>query len=182
MSRCSLRPGSRSPRRDTAASSRSSASLTEALVRRGHEVTLFCAPGSASSASVVTLLDESHPDEIERSLYEVDHVARAFEEIDLAPGDDRFDVVHDHCGFTALAMADRIDTPLVHTLHGPFTARPRPSTPATATRRRSSASAGRSSHPPRPAWTRSTRSPTRSICGPGRCKSARTTTCSGSAG
>jgi glycosyltransferase involved in cell wall biosynthesis len=29
--------------------------------------------------------------------------------------------VHDHCGFTALAMADRIDTPIVHTLHGPFT-------------------------------------------------------------
>ena len=38
-----------------------------------------------------------------------------------ATGRDRFDVVHDHCGFTALAMADRIDTPLVHTLHGPFT-------------------------------------------------------------
>ena len=32
-----------------------------------------------------------------------------------------FDVVHDHCGFTALAMADRLDVPLVHTLHGPFT-------------------------------------------------------------
>ena len=32
-----------------------------------------------------------------------------------------FDVVHDHCGFTALAMADRIDVPLVHTLHGQFT-------------------------------------------------------------
>ena len=28
-----------------------------------------------------------HPDEIERSLYEVDHVARAFEEIDLAPAE-----------------------------------------------------------------------------------------------
>ncbi|HEV3094400.1 MAG TPA: glycosyltransferase family 4 protein [Solirubrobacteraceae bacterium] len=95
--------------------------LTEALVRRGHAVTLFCAPGSVSSARVVTLLDESHPDEIERSLYEVDHVARAFEEIDLAAYDRRFDVVHDHCGFTALAMADRIDTPLVHTLHGQFT-------------------------------------------------------------
>ena len=36
-------------------------------------------------------------------------------------GDESFDVVHDHCGFTALAMADRIQTPLVHTLHGPFT-------------------------------------------------------------
>ena len=30
--------------------------------------------------------------------------------------------MHDHCGFTALAMADRIDTPVVHTLHGQFTA------------------------------------------------------------
>src|ERR1700758_2228448 len=37
--------------------------LTEALVGRGHEVTLFCAPGSASTANVVTLLGESHPDE-----------------------------------------------------------------------------------------------------------------------
>jgi glycosyltransferase involved in cell wall biosynthesis len=96
--------------------------LTEALVRRGHAVTLFCAPGSVSSARVVCLLDESHPDEIERSLYEVDHVARAFEEVELASGDECFDVVHDHCGFTALAMADRLDTPLVHTLHGQFTA------------------------------------------------------------
>jgi glycosyltransferase involved in cell wall biosynthesis len=95
--------------------------LTEALVRRGHAVTLFCAPGSESSAKVVTLLDRSHPDEIERSLYEVDHVSRAFEEIDLATGDESFDVIHDHCGFTALAMADRIQTPLLHTLHGPFT-------------------------------------------------------------
>lgn len=96
--------------------------LTEALVRRGHAVTLFCAPGSVSSAKVVTLLDASHADEIERSLYEADHVARAFNEIDLAMDDNRFDVVHDHCGFTALAMADRIDAPLVHTLHGQFTA------------------------------------------------------------
>jgi glycosyltransferase involved in cell wall biosynthesis len=96
--------------------------LTEALVRRGHAVTLFCAPGSASSATVVTLLDTAHPDEIERSLYEVDHVARAFEAIDLAAHGQRFDVIHDHCGFTALAMAGRINTPIVHTLHGQFTA------------------------------------------------------------
>ena len=95
--------------------------LTEALVRRGSQVTLFCAPGSASSASVVTLLDEPHPDEIERSLYEVDHVARAFAAIDQARGISSFDVVHDHCGFTALGMADRLATPLVHTLHGQFT-------------------------------------------------------------
>ena len=97
-------------------------SLTEALVRRGHQVTLFCAPGSVSSAHVVPLLGEPHPDEIERSLYEVDHVGQAFDAIDGAAAGDRYDVVHDHCGFTGLAMANRIDTPLVHTLHGPFTA------------------------------------------------------------
>ncbi len=95
--------------------------LADALVGRGHAVTLFCAPGSRSSARVVPLLEESHPEEIERSLYEVDHVARAFEAIDLAAYDRRFDVVHDHCGFAALAMADRLDTPFVHTLHGQFT-------------------------------------------------------------
>jgi glycosyltransferase involved in cell wall biosynthesis len=94
--------------------------LTEALVRRGHEVTLFCAPGSVSRANVVTLLDEGHPDEIERSLYEADHVARAFDQIDAIGGRERFDVVHDHCGFAALAMANRLDAPVVHTLHGPF--------------------------------------------------------------
>jgi glycosyltransferase involved in cell wall biosynthesis len=95
--------------------------LTEALVRRGNEVTLFCAPGSESSARVVTLLEGTHPDEIERSIYEVDHVAQAFAAIDRADAERRFDVVHDHCGFTALGMADRLATPLVHTLHGQFT-------------------------------------------------------------
>jgi glycosyltransferase involved in cell wall biosynthesis len=97
-------------------------SLTEALVARGHAVTLFCAPGSVSGARVSTLLASAHPDEIQRSLYEADHVARAFDAIDLAADEGRgFDVVHDHCGFTALALANRLRTPLVHTLHGPFT-------------------------------------------------------------
>src|ERR1700733_8705220 len=95
--------------------------LTEALVRRGHDVTLFCAPGSVSRANVVTLLDKSHPDEIERSLYEVDQVGQAFDAIDSATGADRFDVLHDHCGFTGVPMANRIETPLVHTFDGPFT-------------------------------------------------------------
>jgi glycosyltransferase involved in cell wall biosynthesis len=98
------------------------ADLTEALVERGHDVTLFCAPGSRSSATTVALLDEVHPSEIERSLYEADHVARAFAAIDAANHEGiGFDIVHDHCGFTAVAMADRLKTPLLHTLHGPFT-------------------------------------------------------------
>ncbi len=95
--------------------------LTEALCRHGHHVTLFCAPGSVSQATVVPLLERTNPDDIERSLFEVDHVAQAFDRIDLATGFDPFDVIHDHCGFTGLAMANRVTTPLVHTLHGPFT-------------------------------------------------------------
>jgi glycosyltransferase involved in cell wall biosynthesis len=96
--------------------------LVRELVRRGHDVTLFAAPGSRSSAEVRTLLEDAHPDEIERALHEADHVARAFAEIDAARDAGRpYDVIHDHCGFTAFAMADRIETPLVHTLHGPFT-------------------------------------------------------------
>jgi glycosyltransferase involved in cell wall biosynthesis len=92
--------------------------LCEALVARGHDVELFCSPGSRSQATVRPLLSAPHPDRIEHAIFEADHVARAFAAIENAAGG--FDVVHDHCGFTALAMADRLDTALVHTVHGPF--------------------------------------------------------------
>lgn len=96
--------------------------LCRQLVRRGHSVTLFAAPGTRSRATVCPLLDSPHPEAIGEALFEADHVAQAFEEIDLAATAGMpFDLVHDHCGFTALAMADRIATPLLHTLHGPFT-------------------------------------------------------------
>jgi glycosyltransferase involved in cell wall biosynthesis len=95
--------------------------LCDALVARGHHVELFCAPGSRSPAVVRPLLAEPHPEAIQHSLYEADHVARAFAAIDGGTVDgDRFDLIHDHSGFTALAMADRIGLPLAHTVHGPF--------------------------------------------------------------
>jgi hypothetical protein len=46
-------------------------------------------------------------------------VFRALEE--AAALGDPFDILHDHCGFTAVAFADRVRIPIVHTLHGPFT-------------------------------------------------------------
>jgi glycosyltransferase involved in cell wall biosynthesis len=93
--------------------------LAAELTARGNEVTLFAAPGTRSRAEVLSPLEGPHPDEIEISLYEVDHVASAFARIDET--EPSFDVVHDNCGFTAFAFADRLDTPMVHTLHGPFT-------------------------------------------------------------
>lgn len=94
--------------------------LTDALVEQGHDVELFCAPGR-SSATVHAVLEVAHPEHIARALIESDHVARAFEAIDSAASAGRpFDLVHDHCGYTPLAVADRLATPLVHTVHGPF--------------------------------------------------------------
>jgi glycosyltransferase involved in cell wall biosynthesis len=93
--------------------------LTGELTARGNDVTLFAAPGTRSDAQVLSPLEGPHPDEIEMSLYEADHVASAFARIDEA--ERPFDVLHDHCGFAAFAFADRIDTPVIHTLHGPFT-------------------------------------------------------------
>lgn len=96
--------------------------LCAELVRRGHDVQLFCAPGSSSAAHVQSLLEQPQPEAIGSAQFEADHVATAFAEIDEQSRSGRaFDVVHDHCGFTALAMADRITTPVVHTIHGPFT-------------------------------------------------------------
>jgi glycosyltransferase involved in cell wall biosynthesis len=96
--------------------------LCAGLTERGHDVTLFAPPGSRSCAEVVPVLEEPHPDDIEKAQFEADHVARAFAEIDAAAERGTpFDVIHDHVGHTALAMADRVSAPLVHTLHGPFT-------------------------------------------------------------
>jgi glycosyltransferase involved in cell wall biosynthesis len=78
-------------------------------------------PGSHSSATLHPLLDVAHPEHIERALFECDHASRAFEAIEAQARAGRpFDLVHDHCGYTPLAFADRLDTPLVHTVHGPF--------------------------------------------------------------
>jgi len=95
--------------------------LVDGLVARGHDVTLFASPGSRSSADVREVLPDTHEDDIHDSMYEADHVARVFEAVDeAAAAGHGYDVLHDHSGFTAVAMADRVAVPVVHTLHGPF--------------------------------------------------------------
>jgi glycosyltransferase involved in cell wall biosynthesis len=95
--------------------------LCEGLVDRGHDVTLFAAPGSRSRATVHEVLERPHPHEIGSSIYEADHVGSCLKEVAGAAGAGRpFDVVHDHTGFTALAIANWVEVPLVHTVHGPF--------------------------------------------------------------
>jgi glycosyltransferase involved in cell wall biosynthesis len=93
--------------------------LARELTERGNHVTLFAAPGTRSPAQVLSPLESAHPEAMESSVYEVDHVASAFARAEQA--DPPFDLIHDHCGFAAFAFADRIDPPVIHTLHGPFT-------------------------------------------------------------
>jgi glycosyltransferase involved in cell wall biosynthesis len=96
--------------------------LATELGRRGHDVTLFAAPGTRSSVDVRPVLEQPHPDQIQTAIYEADHVASIFDEIDQAAEDGRpYDLVHDHSGFVAFAFAHRLRTPLIQTLHGPFT-------------------------------------------------------------
>jgi glycosyltransferase involved in cell wall biosynthesis len=95
--------------------------LCEELVARGHEVMLLAAPGSRSAASIRSPLEGEHPERIGSALYEANHVGVAYDTVNEAAIEGRpFDVVHDHSGFTAVAMAPRSPAPVVHTLHAPF--------------------------------------------------------------
>ena len=109
--------------------------LTEALVRLGHEVTLFAAGGSRTTAKLVTTVDhalETWPD-AERSrpraldpttgLLEGPPDARVLEELHIGACMNRaaageFDVVHSHLHVHALPFGRLIPVPLVSTLHG----------------------------------------------------------------
>ena len=118
--RCSRRRGSRSRRLATAGSKRSSICFATCWWTRTRGDVVRGA-GIALGRVGEPLLDAAHPDEIGSSLYESDYVACAWGQIELAAERGlAFDVVHDHSGFTALAMADRVDAAVVHTIHGPF--------------------------------------------------------------
>jgi glycosyltransferase involved in cell wall biosynthesis len=89
--------------------------LTEELVRRGHEVTLFASGDSRTAARLVApyprglRLDPSPPDPI--ALHTIE-LAQAFERAQ------EFDVVHCHVDYLAFPYARLVRTPVVHTLHG----------------------------------------------------------------
>lgn len=109
--------------------------LTEELVALGHEVTLFAAGGTQSSATVVTTCPhalQTWPEPLrsrprafdpETGLMEGPPDPRALEELHIATcmeraAEGRFDVVHSHLHVHALVFGRLISCPLVTTLHG----------------------------------------------------------------
>ncbi len=92
--------------------------LTDELVRRGHEVTLFASGDSISLAK----LESVHPQALrldssvrEYGIYEMLQMSRVYEQAS------EFDIIHSHMGCVALPYGNLVKTPTVHTLHGIFT-------------------------------------------------------------
>jgi len=92
--------------------------LTDELVRRGHEVTLFASGDSVTLAKLEAVHPQAlrlDPNVKEYGIYEMLHLTQAFQRAG------EFDVIHSHMGCAALPYASFVKTPTVHTLHGVFT-------------------------------------------------------------
>jgi glycosyltransferase involved in cell wall biosynthesis len=88
--------------------------LTEGLVARGVEVTLFATGDSLTSAALssVTSRPYEEDDSYDVKAMECLHIAAAFERAA------EFDVLHNHFDFLPLSYSRLVDTPLVTTIHG----------------------------------------------------------------
>lgn len=88
--------------------------LTEGLVARGVDVTLFATSDSITSARLVAVCErpyEEDPD-VDAKVAEGMHIATAFE----ASGD--LDLLHNHFDFLPLTYSRLVDLPMVTTIHG----------------------------------------------------------------
>lgn len=97
-------------------------SLTEELVKMGHDVTLFASGDSKTSAKLVSLFDtplrKAYPkseEVMQRIQTTLLHLGNAYSM------QDQFDVIHDHTSFFGLSYAQASRTPVVSTLHGCLT-------------------------------------------------------------
>ena len=89
--------------------------LTEELVRRGHEVTLFASGDSQTAAKLVPVT----PEALRLSAEEADPYVALMLELGMVFDDAaEFDVIHNHVDYFALPFARLVTTPMVTTLHG----------------------------------------------------------------
>jgi glycosyltransferase involved in cell wall biosynthesis len=89
--------------------------LTEELVRRGHEVTLFASGDSLTRARLVSAV--AHPLRLDPETRDplAPHVIELSQVFERAA---EFDVIHCHVDYTAFPFARLVATPTLHTLHG----------------------------------------------------------------
>src|SRR5690606_9781140 len=88
--------------------------LTEALVARGIDVTLFATLDSVTAGKLDGVSPRGYSEEpgIDAKVWEALHVAHLFERAD------EFDLIHNQADFIPLAFSRLVDTPMVTTIHG----------------------------------------------------------------
>lgn len=92
--------------------------LTDELVRRGHDVTLFASGDSITLAKLESIHPRAlrlDPQVREYGIYEMLELSAVYER------SQDFDIIHSHMGCAALLPSRLVKTPTVHTLHGIFT-------------------------------------------------------------
>ncbi len=93
--------------------------LTEELVKKGHDVTLFASGDSITSAKLVSVYPISLRRAKVKDLYGFNIHSMA--NMGLAYSmQDQFDVIHDHNPHMSLPTANLATTPVVMTWHGPY--------------------------------------------------------------
>ena len=88
--------------------------LTEALVARGVDVTLFATQDSFTAGTLAGVVPAPYSEDpsIDAKVWEMAHLAHLFERAG------EFDLIHNQADFPAHAFARLVDTPMVTTIHG----------------------------------------------------------------
>jgi glycosyltransferase involved in cell wall biosynthesis len=88
--------------------------LTEALVARGVDVTLFATLDSQTAARLDGVVPAPYSEDpsIDAKVWEFRHLAHLFEQAD------RFDLIHNQADFPAHGFSGLVATPMVTTIHG----------------------------------------------------------------
>jgi glycosyltransferase involved in cell wall biosynthesis len=95
-------------------------SLTEELVKRGHEVTLFASGDSITSAKLAAIYPLALREAKLKDIYGA-NIWTLFNIGEAYAKQEEFDIIHDHSGFLSLPTANLSKTPVIMTCHGPFT-------------------------------------------------------------
>ena len=88
--------------------------ITEGLVARGWDVTLFASGDSVTRAHLHAVVDKGYEEDatVDPKVAEYLHISEAFEHAD------EFDLIHSHYDFMALTYSRLIGTPVLTTIHG----------------------------------------------------------------
>lgn len=104
----------RTPPRQYGAWETVASNITEGLVARGWDVTLFASADSVTRAHLHAVVDRGYEEDrtIDPKVAEYLHISEAFEHAG------EFDLIHSHYDFMALAYTRLVKTPVLTTIHG----------------------------------------------------------------